>query len=293
MTKALLDQLTLNIFNIELYTVHTEWQHKNVISPYSRLYYITQGSGTITLLNRSYSLEPGYIYLIPAFTSVDLHCPDSFTHYYIHFTTTLANGQNLFSVFPPTHKLSAAEHDIDKLLFEKLLILNPGMALIERDANKPIFQSLIERHEILNKHKTPHALMQTEAYMRLLIAPFIKDANKNSLNPYTGTSRFQEIIKYINTNISKPITLNELAGLANLNHAYFSSLFTKHMGVSPIRYVNTKKVEKAQTLLLSTTKTLNEIAYALGYDDVFYFSRMFKKITGLPPIKYRKQTQHI
>ncbi|AQQ70072.1 Arabinose operon regulatory protein [Limihaloglobus sulfuriphilus] len=293
MIKKLLDQLEINVLNVELYTVGTEWRHTNVISPYSRLYYITKGQGFITQNKTRYLIEPGFMYLLPAFTRVDLFCPKSFTHYYIHFTTELPDGHNLFSIFDYSTKLNASEQGIEKNIFERLIQLNPGMELIERDANKPIYRSLLERHEMLNRDKTARSIIETNALMRLLIAPFIRIAGNESLNPRTGINRFEKVIKYINENISQPFSLKELARLANLNPSYFSSLFTKHMGISPIRYVNTKKVENAQRLLLSTTKTLDEIAYAAGFDDVFYFSRIFKKITGLPPALYRKQQQYI
>ena len=122
--------------------------------------------------------------------------------------------------------------------------------------------------------------------------PFLRVTDNNNLNPSTRIYRFKKIIQYINEKISEPITLTELSELADLNPAYFSTLFTKHMGIPPLRYVNNKKIEKAQTLLLSITKTLEEISRMVGYDDVFYFSRIFKKITGLTPAKYRKQILH-
>jgi YesN/AraC family two-component response regulator len=164
------------------------------------------------------------------------------------------------------------------------------MELIERDANKPIYRSIIERHKQLNKNKPIHELVENNALMRLLIAPFFKiSGEKHHLHYETGINRFQEILKFINKNLSDKLSLTQMAEMANLNPAYFSSLFSKHFGMPPLKYVNTKKVQKAQTLLLATTKTLEEISHSVGYDDVFYFSRIFKKITGLPPARYRKQ----
>lgn len=294
MLKNLLDNLKIDVLNIELYTVGTEWRHENVINPYSRLYYITEGKGFIKLNGFQRIIEPGYLYLIPGFTLVDLYCPESFTHYYIHFTTELTDGHNLFSILPHKNKIKACEHGIDHSIFERLIELNPGMELLERDANKPIYSSILERHEELNQHKPASTILETNALMRILIASFLKNnINHPEPNPGAGINRFQEVIKYINEHLDRPVTLTELADLAELNESYFSSLFSKHMGLSPIRYVNTRKIEKAQTLLAATTKTLEEIARTVGYDDVFYFSRIFKKITGLPPARYRKQIHSI
>jgi AraC-like DNA-binding protein len=291
MLKNLLDNMKIDVLNAELYTVGSEWQHENVNSPYSRLYYVTEGKGYITFHGQKFELSPGFMYLIPSHTLVDLYCPDSFTHYYIHFITELPEGHNLFSLLDYSYKIKASDHDIDRSLFDRLLDINPGMGLVERDANMPIYKTLLERCEEMNRNKTASQLIENNAMIRLALTPFLENSKDiNSSNVAIGINRFHTVIKYINKNLDKIISLSELAELVDLNPAYFSANFSKLMGVSPVQYINKKRIEKAQMLLLTSNSSLYQIAQMVGFEDVFYFSRVFKKITSMPPAKYRNQT---
>ncbi len=292
MLKRLLDLIEIDLLNIERYRVHAEWRHRNVVSPYTRLYYITSGHGVITYhqSRQTYRLTPGHMYLIPCFTRVDLFCPRTFCHYYIHLTTRLPNGTDLFSTLEYAQTVKAGDHGVTAGIFNRLITLNPGRELRERDANKPIYKSLLDRCLELDQKKTVADHLETNGLLRLLLAPFLKSNFPATIsNTMEGLKRFQSVLEYIQENLDSPISLSELAGLAGLNPAYFSDLFRQLMGLSPIQYVNRRKIEEAQVLLLTTDKPLKEIARWVGFSDEFYFSRLFKIITGLAPALYRKQ----
>ncbi len=290
MLKYLLDNLEINILNIELYRVHREWHHRNVNSPYSRIYLITDGEGIIRHHGRTYRLQNGFLYLIPAFTTVDMYCPDTFEHYYLHLTTYLPDGVNLFVLVDCNYQIDARTCGIGREIFDRLLALNPGLELIERDANKPIYESVLRRSEQLNRTKTAAELMETNALVRLILAAFLSTANPAITDvALRGYNRFQRVLRHIHQNLHREISLSELAQLADLSNAYFSDLFSRMMGASPREYVNRRKMEQAQRLLLSTSKSLKEIAAEAGFRDVFYFSRLFRKITGIAPGRYRRQ----
>jgi len=292
MLKRLLDLIEIDLLNIELYRVHTEWRHRNVNSPYTRVYFITAGEGLITYhhLKRACRLVPGRMVLIPCFTRVDLYCPRTFCHYYVHLTARLPNGADVLSTLGWLPDVSAADHGIDHKLFDRLLAINPGRELQERDANKPIYQSVLDRCRRLDEKKTVADHLATNAILRLLLIPFLKENSAATVSTtLEGLKRFQVVLEYIQTKLAYPIRLDELAGMANLNSAYFSYLFGQLMGMSPIQYVNRRKIEHAQVLLLTTDQPLKEIARCVGIEDEFYFSRLFKKITGLAPALYRRQ----
>jgi len=294
MLKRLLDLIEIDLLNIEHYRVHTEWRHRNVSSPYSRLYLITGGEGFIDCHSprRTIHLIPGRMVLIPCFTRVDLFCPRSFDHYYIHLTTRLPNGTDLLTTLGCGREVAAREHGISRKLFDRLRAINPGRELRERDANQPIYRSVLNQSRRLDQDKTAAQHLETNALLRLLLAPFLSVHSPSSVsNTLEGLRRFDRVLEHIQQNLASPIALAELAELAELNAAYFSDLFGRLMGLPPIQYVNRRKMEHAQTLLLTTDRPLKWVARQCGFDDEFYFSRLFKKITGLAPAHYRRQAR--
>lgn len=104
-------------------------------------------------------------------------------------------------------------------------------------------------------------------------------------------SKHSEIIKraiqYISQNFSNPLSLEAVAGQVHLNPAYFSTLFKQSTGSSFKEYLNMVRVEESKRLLTNTEYSLIDIAIATGFEDQSYFSKVFKKFTGLTPKQYR------
>jgi AraC-like DNA-binding protein/mannose-6-phosphate isomerase-like protein (cupin superfamily) len=97
-------------------------------------------------------------------------------------------------------------------------------------------------------------------------------------------------IRYIHDNIYMPdLNIGSISSLLNLSPEYFSRLFKKKTNVSPGAFINLCKINEAKKLLTSGSFTMNEIAYALGYMNQFYFSKQFKQITGVTPSEYKRQ----
>lgn len=288
--KTIIDNLDITILNIELYKVGTEWNYQNVNNPYSRIYYITEGYGRIRHHNREYELLADRIYLIPCYTTVSMTCPDRLMHYYVHFTSRLQTGLDILSIFKCNYEAGASENGITRALFERLLALNPHKELIEYDANKPIYKQVLDRAVRLDQDKSPGAIFETNAIIRLLLAVFFSDYDHPQFfNTLHGLKRFEGVFEHIHENLDAPITIGQLAEIAGLNATYFSNLFSKLIGLAPIQYINKKRVEEAQKLLLSTDETLYQIAGQVGFADEYYFSRLFKKTVGISPDHYRKQ----
>ena len=288
--KKILDKLDIDILNIEYYSAGREWNYRNVNNPYSRIYLVTEGFGTIKHHGQTFELHPGNLYLIPCFTKVDMFCPDSFRHYYIHFTTRIETGLDILSIFHCHYQAEARHHNIGASVFERLLELNPNRELFEYDARKPIYQKVLDRTRQLDQNKPPQNLLETNALLRILLSAFFSNYDHpQTYNTLHGLSRFQHVLEYIRENLNQPLTIQVLSDIAKLNPTYFSNLFSQYMGLSPIQYINKRRIEEAQLLLLSTDQTLYQIARQVGFSDEYYFSRVFKKTIGIAPDHYRKQ----
>ena len=96
-------------------------------------------------------------------------------------------------------------------------------------------------------------------------------------------------MNYINHHFLEDISVDSITEALFLNKNYVAHLFKKETGYSLIGYAIMLRINRAKLLLAKTDKSITELAAECGYDDFAYFSRQFKKTTGLTPSAYRKQ----
>jgi len=93
------------------------------------------------------------------------------------------------------------------------------------------------------------------------------------------------------TQVGEPVSQDELAEEAKMSPRTFRRQFQATMGVSAMEYVIARRVDHAKELLGTTTLAIKEVAEQLGYRDVFFFTRQFRKVTGVTPAAYRKSRE--
>ena len=106
-----------------------------------------------------------------------------------------------------------------------------------------------------------------------------------------GVPRSRDIarsIQYMRMNLQNNPTVNELAAQTNMSAVQFWRLFKKQTGYAPIEYFIRLKIQLACQYLSTTDRPLKSIADNLGYEDYYYFSRVFRKIMGISPALYRQ-----
>lgn len=94
-------------------------------------------------------------------------------------------------------------------------------------------------------------------------------------------------INYMSENIGRKISLTEVSNYVGLSESYFSALFNKEMGTSPLRYYDNLRLKLACHYLENTDMKMNQICPLVGYDDSLYFSRAFAKVIGMSPSEYK------
>lgn len=114
------------------------------------------------------------------------------------------------------------------------------------------------------------------------------EKNVISIERYEKTAMVDNIIAYINENYMKPISLAQISANAYLSPIYVSKVFKDATGESPINYLIHLRLSKASELLENSDGSIKEIARQVGYTDVYYFSKLFKKYYGMSPMHYRK-----
>ena len=87
--------------------------------------------------------------------------------------------------------------------------------------------------------------------------------------------------------MTETISLDTLSSLFFISRSTLTKQFKKETGKTVVEYLNMLRIEKAKLLLITTQKTMEEVAYALGYNSPKYFFRLFKAITGMTPAGFR------
>ncbi|RGF00228.1 AraC family transcriptional regulator [Catenibacterium sp. AM22-15] len=123
-----------------------------------------------------------------------------------------------------------------------------------------------------------------EVLMRTII-DFCTLVKKNLSTQYPLWTR--TCIEYINQNLHRNISLDDIASEINMNGKYVSVQFKKITGEGLVEYINRKKIEESQFLLINTKLSILEISTILNYTDQSHFTKIFKKYTKMTPKQYR------
>lgn len=109
------------------------------------------------------------------------------------------------------------------------------------------------------------------------------------LESYNKGYAVKKIISYLNENYAHKISLDQIAKNMYLSPVYISKIFKEETGESPINYLIKIRLEKAKEILATEEdRSIKEVASAVGYEDVYHFSKLFKKYYGIAPLYYRK-----
>ena len=100
--------------------------------------------------------------------------------------------------------------------------------------------------------------------------------------------KLKKVLSFMRENYEKPITLSDMAQAAGMSAKYFCYFFRSKTSKTPVEYLNTYRVECATRQLINSDKSVTEIAYACGFNDLSYFIKTFKSHKGITPAKFRR-----
>ncbi|RHK91856.1 AraC family transcriptional regulator [Phocaeicola plebeius] len=277
------EQMHPLVLNVGLAVHNADWNWKNVNSPFTRLYYVTEGSAQIELPDGIYTLSPKHMYFIPAFTIHTNICKSNFIHYYLHIYEDHYSDNDWLDHWKFPVEIEAT--DLDLALFKRLCEINPHMTLQKSDPttydnNPTLMQNLIK-----NRQRAFCDKVESRGVVFQLLSRFFKQGQSKI---EMEDNRIAKTVLYIRKHLNEAIELEKLAEISCLSKDHFIRLFKKELGTTPLQYINQKKIEKAQLLLITEELAVKEIAFQLAFEDYSYFNRLFKKITGVTPQEYRR-----
>jgi len=114
-----------------------------------------------------------------------------------------------------------------------------------------------------------------------------RQATRVEETPGKGAVLARRAASYVEQNLQRQLTVSEVAEHCCVSPCHLSHVFKAELGVSPVRYMQQMRVDRAKRLLADESLFVYEVAHKIGLDDPFYFSRMFKKVSGLSPEEFR------
>lgn len=132
-----------------------------------------------------------------------------------------------------------------------------------------------------------HSTDEIDEIIPYMVRSYCNLVEKRSMNSYSEPIR--QILVTIDASLNGDLSLKRFANDLFLNTSYLSTLFKKEVGMTLTDYVNKNRIEYAQKLLRSTTLSIQDIAVQSGISDIHYFTRLFRRETGMSPRDWRNQ----
>lgn len=238
------------------------WGGRGILDHFSRLYFLHDGEGTVTLPGETVRLRPGKLFLIPELTRANYTADGPLDLCWVHFNAEFFAGLSVFHFYQPPREITAP----------------PAAATW--------FAQLLNHLD----DPTPREMAGKYAALLQLLGNFLPDGHQEKLLPPEAELRcFEAVLAELSGHPERPFALKELAAKVHLHPTYFSNRFKAVFGLSPLQFHIKCRMTKAQQLLAASELTLAEIAEVCGYRDQFFFAKTVKQYFGTPPGLLRSQ----
>jgi AraC family transcriptional regulator of arabinose operon len=255
-----------SLYEIGTYECPPLYSYGTLIRSRSIFHYIRSGSGRLILEDKEYKVSSHQGFLIPngtkAFYEADEKDPWSYEWLHV--------GGPRFN----------------EALYQAGLDVNNPIFTPTDDSNtfEECFQSIVD-----NKEHEFFCIGKLNELCDYLIS---NSSNKVSSQRNIQLEYVKKTIKYIQVKYSEPIHVNDIATACGLNRSYLTRLFKEATGYSVQGYLIFYRMKMAMKLMQNPSLSIQYISFAVGYNDIFTFSKAFKAQTGVSPSTYRHNLQN-
>lgn len=234
--------------------------------PDYQLLYVASGKAGFVIKGNSVTVPAGNMVLYAPWERQQYayYLKDKPEVYWIHFTGTDAGNLLEDAGF----------------CLESKRILRTGCA----SRYQELFLSLIRELQL----PRPYSSQLSSLYFQELLYTMRRQMAADGQNASPIQKEMERTVHFFHENFSSEIDICSYAAGLHMSTCWFIRSFKQYVGVPPLQYVTSIRINKAKELLESTNWPVNEIGAVAGYENPLYFSRIFKKQTGLSPAAYRK-----
>lgn len=231
------------------------------------LIYCLDGEGLIRVRDEEHLIGADQFFIIPANVSHAYYssAEKPWSIYWIHFTGKKARWFQHLS-----GECRTIERGKDSRIHDRINLFGEIFRNLERGYSQEILEYV-------------------NLCLRYLLGSFSHIQQFREVRTSDEDDVVGQSINYMLENVERKLKLEEIASVVKLSASHFSRLFQGRTGYSPIEYFIQLKVQRACRLLDNRSFSIAEVAYQLGYEDQFYFSRQFRKVMNLTPRAYRKR----
>lgn len=261
----------INNLDLKLYYCGTQDCSPNhscgpAIKEHYKIHYIHKGKGIFRLGNETYHLKDGQGFLIS---------PNVIAYY-------KADDKE------PWSYSWCAFDGINAEAYLKRANLTNSNPIFEYNKDDKINKCFKEMIQSTNWEKSSDLRLQSLLY--LFLATIIDEAILDSSYEETKTNKniyINKAIHFIHINYSRKIRVSEVAKFIGLDRKYISKLFKDIVGVTIQDYLISFRINKAKEMMKDKQLSIGDISRSVGYDNPLIFSKIFKKVNGMSPSKYR------
>lgn len=233
--------------------------------PDYNLIYTIRGSVTWVMGETPRSMHPGDLMIIPPAV---LHHAYSETQKVtlasVHVEVRLPGGQEVFSLLNPPQ-------------FQYL----PGGSHLDR-----YFRGLADEFDRDSEEERGFTL---PGWAHLIVHELFRhDASAGLLHPRVADPMVADLLRELDLFMVQPVTLSELSRRSGFSAQHLNRIFRRALGMTPLQYLTRMRLERAAAMLREGSKTVGSIASDTGFEDAYYFSRLFKQHYGHSPVEYRE-----
>lgn len=247
------------------------------------------GCGTVKINHHAFACEQGDYFFLPWNHSVE-YISDPGNPFYL-------GGIHMVPAYDPD---AAVEFDVPHTsahhLYNNPWRKDAAIPMLEGvqhqsiGSDSPLYL-LSESIVKLFRSSSPHDEDQFRILAQALLRELMRTLGSRKAQP-TRPSMLRQLLSYVDQNMAKAISVDELAGQVGRSNSGITALFRAHCGKAPIQWIIDQRIARARDLLSTTHLSMGEIGVSVGISDPFYFSKLFKKNTGQSPKAYRKQHQN-
>ena len=273
MMESDIKSLSFQLESITKSKYDSDWHSTLHTHPFTELFYVVDGKGEFNIQGQRFPVKPNdFVIINPQVEHTELSSPDEPLEYIVLGINGLSFS-NLTPVSEGGHPFS-----FFNLRDEQKDILRYLNAMVQEATSQSMSYELV-----------CHNLLEILLIKILRHQHFDLEVGKQS----KATKDISFIKHYLETYYHESIQLEDLASMTHLSRFYISHSFKKENGMSPMEYLIDIRIKESKILLRTTNYSISQVADIVGFTTPTYFSKQFRKSTGISPTDYREQFQGV